>query len=189
MTFTYDWFSGNIPNWSKWLCSFKGRPARALEIGCFEGLATTWMLQNILTHDASTITVVDTFGGSEEHKVLGLDFSTIRKTFEANIKPWSKKVSVFVGKSGEVVRHFTGPFDFAYIDGSHESADVLMDACLVWPILNAGGIMIFDDYAWDGFPDPAKNPRLGIDAFLATFGNKCDLISIDYQVCIRKPML
>jgi hypothetical protein len=68
MTFLYDWFSNNIPLWSKVLRKFKGKPNLLfLEIGCFEGKATLWLLENILTHPTSKIVVVDTFKDNSKH--------------------------------------------------------------------------------------------------------------------------
>jgi len=47
-TFTVDWFSRHLPVWNEVLMPLRGRPLRALEIGCFEGAATTWLLDNVL---------------------------------------------------------------------------------------------------------------------------------------------
>ena len=48
-TFTADWFSGNIASFWKHLKTLRGTPCSILEIGCFEGRASTWLLQNIAT--------------------------------------------------------------------------------------------------------------------------------------------
>lgn len=187
MTFTHDWFTTGIENWTNWLAPLKGQPVRALEIGCYEGRATCWLLENILTHPEARITVVDTFAGSEEHKLFGVEFANVRSNFEHNVQPWSAKVSVFTGTSASVVRHFNGPFDFAYIDGSHLAPDVLTDACMVWPLIVPGGIMIFDDYLWPGVSvEPMHKPRPAIDAFLSIFHESYDLIAKGYQVCVRR---
>ena len=39
-------------------------------------------------------------------------------------------------------------FDLIYIDGSHESADVLSDSLFSYNLLKPGGVLIFDDYEW-----------------------------------------
>ena len=41
---------------------------------------------------------------------------------------------------------------------------------MCFPLLKEGGLLIFDDYEWKGFPHPLRNPRMGIDAFLAVYG-------------------
>jgi hypothetical protein len=47
-SFTVDWFSRHLPVWNEVLMPLRGRPLRALEIGCFEGAATTWLIDNVL---------------------------------------------------------------------------------------------------------------------------------------------
>lgn len=66
--FTADWFSHNIPVWQRILNEIKNKKNNILEIGCFEGRATVWMIRNLLLHPESTITVVDSFAmGSEKN--------------------------------------------------------------------------------------------------------------------------
>jgi len=78
-----NWFDQNIPYWSVYLDRFKGLPNLTfLEVGCFEGRATTWLLKNILTDKTSKIIVVDTFEGSPEFPQFNIDNSKIRSNFE-----------------------------------------------------------------------------------------------------------
>ena len=79
MKFTQDWFSHNIPNFQHCMGMLPDNK-KFLEIGCFEGRATCWMLQNGLADDG-IITCIDTFSGSEEHAKHGLELSELRKTF------------------------------------------------------------------------------------------------------------
>ena len=184
MNFTHDWHTRHGHNWVRWLAKFVNQPAHALEIGCYEGCATTWMFQNIFTHPESRVTVVDTFAGSEEHR--GWDFTCVRAHFDENVEPWKDRLTVCVGYSEKVLRTLSGPFDFVYIDGSHQAADVLTDVCLAWPLLKDGGVLIFDDYDWHIFPDPAHTPQPGVDAFLAAFTGRYDLVAKEYQVVVTK---
>lgn len=208
MPFSYDWFSGNISNWSRILEPMKGlNDMLFLEIGCFEGRATVWLLENILTGKNSRIICVDTFEGSEEHKVLApVDFKNTEQVFRENIDPWFKQDRVFISKmSSQDFLHFVarpiaamayhsvhdckfdhGAFNFIYIDGSHHAADVLADAVLSWRLLKRGGIMIFDDYMWDAYKEPEKNPRLAIDSFLSVYLGQYKILLKEYQVAIQK---
>lgn len=45
-----------------------------------------------------------------------------------------------------------------YIDGSHEEEDVYQDLADYWEVLEPGGVIFGDDYAWDGV-------RLAVDRF------------------------
>ena len=186
--FTHDWFSNNIPHWTQLLHRFKGQEGlQFLEIGCYEGRATKWLIDNILTGNRSFITVIDTFEGSMEHKERGMDLKPMYENFIENVG-MSGKVVVQVGLSQMVLRKYNRIelFDFVYIDGSHTAYDTMEDAILAWGLLKKDGIMIFDDYAWDAYPNPELNPRLAIDNFLSIYKNQYVLLHKQYQVAIQK---
>lgn len=187
--FNVDWFSQNIPNWTKWLAEFKGKPNLIfLEIGCFEGKATVWLLENILTDKSSIIETIDTFQGSSEYRESEKAvFKDMEKNFIENTKRFGRQVMTFVGQSGQILRRFEfDDYDFIYIDGSHKACDVLEDTILAWRLLKPNGIMIFDDYKWNRNEDPKLNPPMAIDAFLSIYEGQYELIAKEYQVCIRK---
>lgn len=74
-----DWFTRNIPIWEVALASYKGRlDIHYLEIGAFEGRSGMWMLDNILTHPSSRMTVIDPF-----YRFRGRD---IEPVFSANLQ-------------------------------------------------------------------------------------------------------
>jgi predicted O-methyltransferase YrrM len=187
-------FSGQWPqDWAKWLEHLKGKPARGLEVGCFDGRATLWFLENILTHPASRMYVVDTFEGGEDHQAAGINCVGLRARFEANLAAHTDRLNISQMRSadylckigGEDLREF---FDFIYIDGSHIAADVLADSVLAWPLLQPGGVMFWDDYQWHKTPDTGPNhePAMAIDAFLACYEGHYRLIHKAYQVCAEK---
>jgi predicted O-methyltransferase YrrM len=186
MEFTQDWFTPNIPNWTKLLAELRGRArVRALEIGSFEGRSACWLLENILTGPGARLDCVDTFTGAVEQRV-GFDTHGIRARFDANIAQWREQVTVHLGESGDVLRVLSDSYDFIYIDGSHLAPDVLSDAVLAWRLLKPGGIMIFDDFLWDLLPRPEQRPGIAIRSFLLCHAGWFDLLRVDGQVAIRK---
>lgn len=180
--FTYDWFSSSIPNLRRWLQHFAGKPVRALEIGCFEGMSTTWFLDNILTNPESSIHCVDTFKGSDEHSAI--DFAAIKARFLRNTEG-GKRVNLHVGCSTEIVSKFDLKFDFAYIDGSHRASDVYADASVVWPKMKINGMVIFDDYLWDYYKQEDQTPKHGIDRFCSEHTDSV-IVERCYQLAIVK---
>lgn len=189
MTFTKDWFSGNGKDWIKWLDRFIGKPnLHFLEIGCFEGRATIWLLEHILTNETCKITAIDTFEGSFEHKVRKFDVSNMYENLLENIEPYKNKVIVEKGNSQIVLRKFEpNSYNFIYVDGSHMACDVLEDTLLSWRLLKVGGVLIWDDYSWgQEFKDRLKTPRIAIDAFLEIFKGQYQVVSRDRQICIVK---
>lgn len=190
--FTVDWFSYNIQNWQTWLSELKNKPQLTfLEIGSYEGRATHWLLENILTHPTAKIYCIDTFQGSMEHQENNMDMHQVKKNFYHNMKPYQKKISVFEETSHAIIRRTPGLFpdnffDFIYIDGSHKASDVLEDAVLCFRLLKNNGILIFDDYEWPYYDNPLLKPQLAIDAWLNCFAGQYQLISKNWQVCIKK---
>lgn len=99
MNFTVNWFeTSGKQNFENTLSFMKGvEGLRFLEIGCFEGQATRWMLENILTGKGSEIMVVDTFEGSMEHKdsqvaeIKDLGNGNLLARFKENIAEFLEK--------------------------------------------------------------------------------------------------
>lgn len=192
--FTVDWHSHNIPVWEQILDKYKGQPdVHALEIGSFEGRSTVWLLENVLTHETARIDCIDTFEGSVEHERMGLNLDNLLGRFLSNTKPYAKKIGRFIGRSQDVLRSRdfvpweVYSYDFIYIDGSHKAADVLEDAVLSFRLLKIGGLMIFDDYAWNGGgPTEFDNPMLGVNSFYYTYQNQLDAVHLSYQAVFRR---
>jgi predicted O-methyltransferase YrrM len=190
MKFSQDWFSHNIPNFQT-VCTELKKVEHILEIGAFEGRATCWMLENMLTDDGA-IRVIDTFKGSEEH--VGLDIDAIKNTFMQNVDETRKDTQgVYVyekpsyeGLADLIVGGCSEDFDFIYVDGSHTAPDVLTDACMAFGLLRKGGIMLFDDYMWMAIPELLHRPKVAIDFFTTIFAEKCVVRMTGYQLAIQK---
>jgi Methyltransferase domain len=180
--FTSDWVSYNVRHWEEVLSSMKDKPnIQALEVGSFEGRSALWFLENVLTGPGSTITCVDIFGTP-----------VVEARFNRNIAASgvSNKVTKLKARSDEALKQFKpGSFDFIYIDGSHVAKDVLVDAVLGWELLKPGGVLIFDDYEWDGYGSRVgqhKKPKLAINALLAVYGPYLEVLHKKYQLSLRK---
>ena len=196
--YTTDYFSQNIDNWTRWLEAFRGKPeVRAMEIGSFEGRATVWLLENILTGKGSSIDCFDLF----EDPYFG--------RFTTNVEPWKDRVRIYRGHGFWTMRQhearWEGEYDIIYVDANHDPAAVTLDAALAWRWLKVGGVMIFDDYLWlpaeltppsEGWTKErqlqaiAKNPahatKTGIDAFLASVTGRYEVVGRGYQMAVRK---
>lgn len=188
--FSQDWFSQNSKYWERHIVpKFAGKPRlKFLEIGCFEGKATVWMLDNILTDQTSQITTIDTFEGSTEHQGGDIDVAQIEKAFMSNIEPYREKVSVHKGYSQIILRTFSPEetYDLIYVDGSHHPVDVLEDAVLSFRLLKKGGVLVFDDYTWMVPGEPNDRPGIAIESFMSTHRDTMELIHIGWQVFLVK---
>jgi predicted O-methyltransferase YrrM len=180
--FSEDWFSRHIPTWGNILERL--RPRRVLEVGCYEGRATSYLIETCSAFGPLQIDCVDTWEGSADlpaGKMAGVEqrfddnvrLATARAMTSASlrkIKQSSRMALASLIASGEE------PFDLIYIDGSHTAPDVLIDAVLGFQLLRVGGVMIFDDYLWSMeaplSADPLNMPKPAIDAFATIFMRK-----------------
>ena len=175
--FTEDWFSRMAPIWKN---MFSAMPPvhNVLEIGCYEGKATTWLCENVLNDTTQTYNydVIDTFKGSLKEKGMAhvkdkLDKDDfIFKNFQHNISFFPHiKFNIYKGYSQRVLPTFESieKYDFIYIDASHKADDAFVDAYYACRLLKKGGFLIFDDYGWKDPTNihPINSPKLGIDMF------------------------
>lgn len=162
-----------------------GKPGlEFLEIGCFEGRTTIWLLENVLTDPSGRITVIDTFAGNPEFGSLNVSCE-FKDRFLSNVSAQADRVRVCEGASQKILPTLAGErFDFVFIDGSHKADDVWQDAILAWPLLKNDGVLVFDDYLWgDGSSD---TPKPAIDRFLVEYADELSVYRHSYQCAVRK---
>jgi predicted O-methyltransferase YrrM len=195
--FTSDWFSRNEFSWKSIINNIK--PRRYLEIGSYEGRSAAFMIENCTHHKDFYIYCIDTWEGGVEHS--NTNMSDIELNFNNNISVALTKSpsSVHLNKMKkysdlallELYSKDVEKFDFIYIDGSHQAADVLKDAVLSFGLLKVGGVMVFDDYLWFmedmESRDLVNSPKLAIDSFINCNIRKLKILSAPlYQVYIQK---
>jgi len=191
--FTNDWFQQTAEtNFINNLLPRKAQFKKAMEIGCYEGQATCWLLDHMAFDQ---IHCVDTWLGSAEH--LTVPMVQVHDRFVRNTKledggPAQTWVSKSIHHLAScVAQKDRGHYDFIYVDGSHVAKDVLTDAVLAWQILEPGGYIAFDDYTWTEKPrqeaNPLDNPRLAIDAFYTIFRREAVILpSTQHQFWLMK---
>jgi predicted O-methyltransferase YrrM len=192
LTTTTDWFSSNIPFWLWLFDKYKlssRESVRALEIGSWEGVSS-WFLLTALPN--TTLFCVDTWEGADEHKTgLEVDkkvLAQIEQNFIANMAPFGSRVAAYKGKSIEFFASHPQVelFDLIYVDGSHFSDDVLIDALNSFNILKVGGVIIFDDYLWRLHERPENNPASAINAFLRLKRSQYRIVRVYHQLIVEK---
>lgn len=170
--FSQDWFSDQLPHWERHLAPLQGQPVQGFEIGSFEGMSACWLLDRVLTHPAAQLTCIDPDPQAAFH-------SNLAKTGQAD------RVRVIQALSWEALEPLPpNTYDLAYIDGCHTPWVAFRDAVQTWPTLRTGGLVIIDDYRYQGEPDDCPKP--GVDLFLALFSGCFELLNNDYQLFLRK---
>jgi predicted O-methyltransferase YrrM len=178
--FTNNWFEiTGKDNFKKYVLPLKSKALNYLEVGCYEGQASVWLLEN----SRAELTVVDTFKRGQDLP----DEVNLFERFNENTKDYYKRIRARIGRSSEMLKTLEPDFfDFIYIDGSHLASDVLEDAVLAFPLLKKGGIMIFDDYTWGQSLDMYQRPCFGIDSFTNVYGDQIEIIDRNSQLVIKK---
>jgi hypothetical protein len=209
LQFTCDWTSHHFDNWRRWLQPLIGRPAYGCEIGSFEGRSAIFFLTEILNHKYSSLICIDPWDWSEETQMLknqvgsaipiNYRMDEVKDRFVLNLEAANvKQRAIVYAKSSRraIPQLGDSSLDFAYIDGSHLACRALEDGVLIWPKLKSGGILIWDDYLWQGNAEPppgwtvqTMRPKLGVDAWLQVYLGQYDEPEIDEstsQVKLRK---
>jgi Methyltransferase domain len=170
------------------LHAFHSKPARYLEIGACEGRSAAFV--HAILGGEVHITVVDPFTESVEIEDAIMRHAFGR--FSANMAAIgaTDKVRVLKGRSIDHLPKLIDAgeqFDVVYIDGSHATLDVTLDAVLCWRLLARGGLMIFDDY-WYRRPDLGSGfrPKLAVDGFVGVMSHEIIVLDVARQVFLRK---
>lgn len=174
MTYTHDLVTKHTANWTTWLQPYIGQPARALEIGTFQGRSAIWFCQNILTHPDSRLICVDTFQWMNAHDTCLANIREAALTEKIHLLPISSRW----------LQLPPDHLDFIYIDGDHTQTAVLTDAILTWRSLKPGGTLIFDDYLLQRHG--RTQVKTAVDAFLHVFAHELQILAHGYQIALRK---
>lgn len=187
-----DWFTPNIPTW---LMAFqkqsynKKTELNCMEIGSWQGQSAVFLLSYF---EKANMTCVDTWAGADEHKAYQESnyeiLSKVEKVFDANLSEYGDRHTKYRGTSYQYFNDYfeIEKFDLIYIDGSHHSDDVMVDAIKSFEMLKVGGLMIFDDYFWQYYSRAIDNPSGAINAFVRLKRNQLEVICFDYQLVLRK---
>jgi predicted O-methyltransferase YrrM len=191
MTDYPNWFAQIAQhNFEKFLLPEAGKTdLQYLQLGCFTGDASVWLLENILTGSGSVLIDVDTWKGAENEPIqTKMDFDDVFYTYRAKTDHFHNRLFNQITTFGYLSKHsYIKQYDFIYVDAHHTSASAFLDSELSWPILKSGGILAIDDYEWQ-HPDGVDihAPKLGIHMFLDRHEGEFTELVRNSQVWIRK---
>ena len=155
-----------------------------LEIGCYEGLSSYYVLSEFNFINAYFLDIWDL--PNSNSVTLSNNFNSIEKAFDENLSEfnYTKIKDDSVVSMRKLFRKNIN-FDFIYIDGSHNGEDILSDAIESFKILKKGGLIFFDDFLQH------DNNRFiqsytGIEKFLDLYANKIKIIFFQNNLVIKK---
>ena len=197
MSYTHNWnqhFINNtnhIPKKSLNIC---------LEIGCFEGLTSNYILDNLLAENGKLFCVdplTDVYLNENLSELDSKNNETVYKFFNnqynrflENTKNNSHKINLIRNLSAvalpELLKDFAEKIDLVYVDGDHRASAVYLDAVNSFNLCKKGGFIVFDDYLWGVDIYGSEAPKFGIDKFLQNYNDKLEVIINNYQVVVLK---
>ena len=183
-SFSNKWFLNNFDIFSFFLPQDKNSKFVYLEVGCFEGLSSFFVLSEYKAVDATLLDIWDM--PNPNSKTLSHNFNSIENTFDNNLSRFNftkiKDDSVVAMRK---LFKQNKSFDFIYIDGSHNGEDILSDAIEAFKILKKEGLIFFDD-----FLQHDKNRALqsyeGIEKFLTLYSNYLKIEYFQNNLVVRK---
>ena len=179
---------GHGANWFKWLHHLIGTPAVGIEFGTWKGESAEYMLDHFFTSPSSKYICVDTFEGSDEHHLGGIDCETLEVETRKRLERFGNRVEIFRSTSDHALRYMyrDTTFSMIYIDAAHDAMNVLRDSVLAFDLLTPGGIMIWDDMEWSVMDSEIDRPKIAIEAFLSCYARRLEVIGLGWQCAIRK---
>lgn len=208
MRYHVDWFSEHASGWQAVLGGRgieKKRGARALFVGCYEGQAVEWLLDNVMVGAGAEVVVVDDPEGDEKgacvsfrgndvwnpgaHDALRHNMAVLATRTRSKEKV---RIDLRLGprsQADELRRMAAGSrggktFDVVYID-SRSSMHAMECGVLAFPLLRPGGVMVFTNYTHGRMHDYAC-PKRGIDGFLDAYAPAVRVLRPAFHLFLEK---
>ena len=182
--FSQKWFLNNFEIFTFFLPKDKSLKFDYLEVGCYEGLSSFYVLSEYKFVNAFFLDIWDM--PNPNSKTLSPNFDLIEKAFDQNLSGFDfKKMKNDSVISMRKLLKENVHFDFIYIDGSHNGEDILSDAIEAFKILKVNGLMFFDDFLQHD-DNRLLQSYVGIDKFLSLYS---DYLKIEYfqnNLVVRK---
>ncbi len=184
--FTRNWFlNRNLESFREYVYpEWAGKPSTYLELGVFEGMSLTWMLQRVLTHPDCKAVGIDPWLITT--KLSGEQMEEVRQRAVKNITQWKQRgvCTLIRGNSVEVLprmlrRSGYGGIckqnvDICMVDGDHTAPAVFEDARKCLDLIKPGGWMLFDDV--ENQIAKKDHVKQGIELFMEGYSDRVSLL-------------
>eukprot|EP00798_Chlamydomonas_sp_ICE-L_P010916 gene10916-17035_t len=188
-----DTVMGGFVDWRD-RATFRNKGVHALLVGAYEGRVLQWLLQNVLTGPKDSATVLDPFDYKPCVYELGRAVwnppEDVRGTLQRVVAAHNGKTTVLppetslaslasAAAGGEKVS-----FNIVYVD-ARDSVHALKSGVHAMRLLRPSGILVFQNYVHNQEHD-TNPPRVGIDAFLATYVRYVRVLRNAFHTFVQK---
>jgi len=164
------------------------KPSLIVEVGSWKGASAIGMAKHVKETGLNCeILCVDTWLGSLEH----MNWPPLKNGYPQIYYQFLKNVTAF--SLQDIITPFPNTSSIAhqwllkegitpnlvYIDGSHDGFDVYNDLSMYYEIIDEGGIVCGDDYAWN-------DVKGAVEIFSETMGIEYDILNNGVLWVIRK---
>jgi|688.fasta_scaffold557750_2 hypothetical protein len=159
-----------------------------LQVGAYTGDASTWLLNKYANHQNFHLTDVDTWGQGDSVEMSALNFANIEKLYLQRTEVFriAGRLQSVKATSDEFFQRNIKVFDFIYIDGNHDPAQVIKDGINGFACLRLGGVLAFDDYLGAINLPINQRPKMAIDFFMSLYSERIEVLESGYQLWIKK---
>ena len=182
--FSNKWFLNNFEIFNYFLPENKNEKFNYLEIGCFEGLSSFYVLSQFKFVNAYFVDIWDE--PNKNSKSLTGDFNKVEKLFDENLSKFNfTKIKDDSVISMRKLLRKNMDFDFIYVDGSHNGEDILSDAIEAFKILKKGGLIFFDDFLQYELNRKIQS-YVGIEKFLELYSSDLQIVFFQNNLVVKK---
>ena len=182
--FSNKWFLNNFEIFNYFLPENKNEKFNYLEIGCFEGLSSFYVLSQFKFVNAYFVDIWDE--PNKNSKSLTGDFNKVEKLFDENLSKFNfTKIKDDSVISMRKLLRKNMNFNFIYIDGSHNGEDILSDAIEAFKILKKGGLIFFDDFLQYELNRKIQS-YVGIEKFLELYSSNLKIVFFQNNLVVKK---
>lgn len=193
--FSNSWFYINLKDILNFFKFFQNKKIQSfLEIGSFEGQSTVFFI-TFFKH-LKSFDIIDPFmnDGTQISNYNKSGIDKLKNIFLFNINKILKnenkndiKYNIYQDLSTNILHKIKNKYDFIYIDGSHLSVDVFIDAFYSFHLLNDNGIIIFDDFKHSVYKELIYlSPSIAIYIFYKIFSKYIKIKYIKHSICFQK---
>lgn len=189
MVFSTSFASINAKlSFAKYLKPLGGKKLHCLQLGAFNGDASSYMVEHVLTSKESTLIDVDTWTGSGMQQDVDIDWALVERQYDERLRSAIDSGRIIKKKmsTNDFFEANTEMFDFIYIDGNKIGPAVLQDGMNAIRCLAPNGLLAFNDSAWHQKNPASLGPSPAISALTQVFSHEISVLQTNNLVWLRR---